>query len=261
MTRPPIILVHGMWCKFDIWGETPKVLEAAGWRIIRYELPGHGLRQGQGKPLGEYGLKDYAADLVGVVEKEPVPPILIGHSMGGFLSLKAAELAKTAAVFLVAPAGAAGRFPFSLANMIFFFRPVVLQMFGTRPYKPTRWESDFGLGNRLSEAAKVELHANLQKESPWPLLQIALWFLNPRGAFYIDPARIGVPVRLYLGLKDRITPPYLASGIVPKVRDGRIHRDPTGSHMVFLQDDRARFFTWLLAELDALSLASPATTS
>ena len=253
MSRPAIILVHGMWCKFETWGDTPKVLEAAGWRIVRYELPGHGLRQGQGKPLGKYGLADYVADLVDVIEKEPIPPILIGHSMGGFLALKAAELAKVAAVFLITPAGAAGSFPFSLTNMVFFFRPFALQLLGTRPYKPMRWESDFGLGHKLSQAAKADLHANLQKESPWPLLQIALWFLDLRGAFRVDPRRIEAPVRLYLGLKDRIIPPYLGTGIVPKVKDARIHREPGASHMVFLQDDREQFFTWLRSELEALT--------
>lgn len=261
MTRPPIILVHGMWSKFETWGETPTVLEAAGWRVIRYELPGHGLRQGHDKPLGSYGLREYVSDLLGVIEREPVPPILIGHSMGGFLALKVAELGKVAAVVLITPAGAAGAFPFSLTNVLFFFRPFLLQMLGPRAFKPTRWESDFGLGHRLPKAARADLHASLQMESAWPLLQIALWFLNPRGAFYVDHKRIGVPVRLYLGGKDRIIPPYLASGIVRKVADGRVHREPSASHFVFLQDDRARFFAWLLAELDALQLASPATSS
>lgn len=91
-----------------------------------------------------------------------------------------------------------------------------------------------------------------RKKALGQLLQIALWFLDPTRAFRVDPMKITVPVRLFVGLSDRVIPPYLASAVVAKVRDGKVHREARASHMPFLQDDRDRFFSWLLRELAAL---------
>ncbi|MGA7326314.1 MAG: alpha/beta fold hydrolase [Rhodomicrobium sp.] len=252
MTRAPIILLHGMWGTFQSWGDIPARLEEGGWRVLPYELPGHGARREDTRKLTHYGLREHADDLNRFIAAQSENPIVIGHSMGGFLALKAAETGNIKAVFMITPAGAAGGFPFSLTNLIFFARPLTLQLFGAQAFKPTRWESDFALCNCIKEPERSQVFASLQDESPWPLLQLAYWFLNPGGAAWIKWDRINAPVRMYLAGRDRVIPRYFPSAIRNKIKDFRLHIEPDACHMVHWQKDRDRFMSWLLSELVAL---------
>ena len=59
--------------------------EQRGWKCQALDLPGHGSRRGD-RVFEELGLADYVRAVRDAVEVLGQPPVLVGHSMGGFLA-------------------------------------------------------------------------------------------------------------------------------------------------------------------------------
>ncbi|HET7419176.1 MAG TPA: alpha/beta fold hydrolase [Candidatus Dormibacteraeota bacterium] len=100
---PPILFVpglfHGAWCyeeHFVPW------FRARGYTVeaVRFRRDG----QHHAPGLRTMSIKDFAADLGAAAARMPSPPVLVGHSMGGFTIQKYLEDHDAAAVVLLASA-------------------------------------------------------------------------------------------------------------------------------------------------------------
>ena len=78
----PFLLVHGSWHTGDCWNLVADRLRATGHRVLAPDLPGRG-----DVPLSANGQPtvDAVARLVGMVDGEAEPVVLVGHSSGGML--------------------------------------------------------------------------------------------------------------------------------------------------------------------------------
>ncbi len=107
----PLVFVHGAWHGAWCWDEHFLDFFADhGYACVAPSLRGHGASPGIER-LRRTRIRDYVDDLVEVVESLPVPPILIGHSMGGFVVQKFLERRRCAGAVLLAaipPTGALG---------------------------------------------------------------------------------------------------------------------------------------------------------
>ncbi len=84
---PPVILVHGYTARVLEWNLVWDELQARGFRVIAFDQRGHGR-----STLGSDGIgsEPMAADLAAVLEHFDVRDgVLVGHSMGGFVSIRA----------------------------------------------------------------------------------------------------------------------------------------------------------------------------
>lgn len=91
----PLICVHGWGCESGQFAGLSRALEE-DFRIFCPDLPGHGRTPLEGF---QPGFLEYAGALAEFVEGQEIKnPILIGHSMGGVLSLIAAERLQPRAV-------------------------------------------------------------------------------------------------------------------------------------------------------------------
>ncbi len=133
----PLLFIHGMmhgaWC-WDV--HFLDYFVQHGYAAHAVNLRGHGNSEGRGK-LRWTRIADYLEDVDTVVRQLPCPPILIGHSMGGFVIQKYLEdHAVPGAVLLSSPppAGLLGttlriarRRPlvFAKANLTLSLYPVV----------------------------------------------------------------------------------------------------------------------------------------
>jgi len=63
-------------------------LREAGHEVVAPDLPGHGQ---DGTPVPEVTLAAYAERVAGVLDEQPEPVVLVGHSMGGLVISEAAE--------------------------------------------------------------------------------------------------------------------------------------------------------------------------
>jgi non-heme chloroperoxidase len=90
--RPtPLLFVHGAYTAAWCWQEKYLGFFAdAGYASYAVSLSGHGASRGR-KHLDAFSIIDYAKDVREVVKTLPTPPILIGHSMGGFVIQKYLE--------------------------------------------------------------------------------------------------------------------------------------------------------------------------
>ncbi len=82
---PPVVLVHGAWHAGWFWEhDLIPALAGQGMRVIAPDLRGHG-QSAPGAPLWRTRIADYAGDIAQVIDGRGRPPVLIGHSMGGFI--------------------------------------------------------------------------------------------------------------------------------------------------------------------------------
>ena len=82
------VLVHGAWHGGWCWYKLVARLEAHGHRVLAPDLPGHGRDRSLSGPAT---YADYVARIAALLEAEPAPVVLVGHSMGGAVITGAGE--------------------------------------------------------------------------------------------------------------------------------------------------------------------------
>ena len=87
----PLLFVHGAWHGAWCWDENFLGYFAdKGYRAVALSLRGHG-GSATDKPLRKCTVADFVEDITTVAGSLPAPPVVIGHSMGGFLVQKYLE--------------------------------------------------------------------------------------------------------------------------------------------------------------------------
>jgi pimeloyl-ACP methyl ester carboxylesterase len=112
----PLLFVHGAWHAAWCWHRFVDFFADEGCRALAVSLRGHG---GSPSPKSVRGasLADYVEDVRSVAESLPSAPVLIGHSMGGFVVQKYLETAEAPAGVLIASASPQGARRFALYLM------------------------------------------------------------------------------------------------------------------------------------------------
>ncbi len=116
-THPtPLLLIHGMmhaaWC-WDV--HFLDYFAQRGFAAYAVNLRGHGNSEGR-ESLRWTRIADYVQDLRDAVQQLPSAPILIGHSMGGFIIQKYLEDHTAPAAVLLSSPSPAGLWPAALKN-------------------------------------------------------------------------------------------------------------------------------------------------
>jgi pimeloyl-ACP methyl ester carboxylesterase len=103
--RADLLFVHGAWSSSWYWQEHfMPWLAARGYRCRALSLRGHGGSDGK---VRWASITDYVTD-VALVAQGMESPVIIGHSMGGFVAQKYAEKHPARAVALLAPVPPSG---------------------------------------------------------------------------------------------------------------------------------------------------------
>jgi non-heme chloroperoxidase len=87
----PLLFVHGAYTAAWCWAEHfLPFFAGAGYSAHAVSLSGHGGSRGRDR-LDSLSIADYVADVAEVAARFDTPPVLIGHSMGGFVVQKYLE--------------------------------------------------------------------------------------------------------------------------------------------------------------------------
>jgi len=87
----PLLFVHGAWHGAWCWDENfLNFFADKGYRALALSLRGHG-NSSTDKPLRSCSVADFVEDIGVVADSLPTLPIVVGHSMGGFLVQKYLE--------------------------------------------------------------------------------------------------------------------------------------------------------------------------
>jgi pimeloyl-ACP methyl ester carboxylesterase len=97
----PLLFIHGAWHGAWCWDEHFLDFFAEhGYRAVALSLRGHG-DSPVSKPLNRCTINDYVDDVRSVAATMPTDPVLIAHSMGGFVAQKYLETGTAPAAVLV----------------------------------------------------------------------------------------------------------------------------------------------------------------
>ena len=106
-----ILFVHGAWHAAWCWENFLPYFADRGYAAYAVSLRGHGASEGR-DGLRWHSASDYVADIDQVIQTFPQPPILVGHSMGGYVVQKYLETHQATAGILLASAPVSGLFGF-----------------------------------------------------------------------------------------------------------------------------------------------------
>lgn len=81
-----VVLIHGSWSRGEQWTPARAAFEERGYTVHTPTLRHHELpwMRGAGE-VAPLSLRDYIDDLVALVASLDVPPLLVGHSLGGLV--------------------------------------------------------------------------------------------------------------------------------------------------------------------------------
>lgn len=82
---PPVILSHGGGQTRHAWSRAVRALARTGYRVVSLDMRGHG--DSDWAADGNYSLDALVDDLLSAIATLPVPPVLVGASLGGVASL------------------------------------------------------------------------------------------------------------------------------------------------------------------------------
>jgi pimeloyl-ACP methyl ester carboxylesterase len=97
----PILFVHGAWFGAWCWNNFIDFFAGAGYRAVAISLRGHGASH-ISKPLNACSIADYVHDVATTAADLGDQPVLVGHSLGGFVVQRYLESRNAAAAVLLA---------------------------------------------------------------------------------------------------------------------------------------------------------------
>lgn len=122
--KTPLLFIHGAFTGAWCWEEHfLQFFAEAGFAAHALSLSGHGGSRGRDQ-LETLSISDYVNDVREVVDQLPTPPILIGHSMGGFIVQKYLEQHTAPAAVLMCTVPPQGMM--SVAFNALFTRPALM---------------------------------------------------------------------------------------------------------------------------------------
>src|SRR5579862_8156084 len=81
---PPLVLLHGMTGFWRAWyGLIPEL--SKNWHVFAPDFRGHG-KTGRSSEI-QYRNQDYARDIIALLKSIGEPAVLVGHSLGGMVSI------------------------------------------------------------------------------------------------------------------------------------------------------------------------------
>ncbi len=98
----PLFFLHGLVCTADYWEQFMGYFADLGYEVHAINLPGRGKSSLNKGHINKYGAKDYQICLNQTIEGISPQPVLVTHSLGGFLALKYIESNELPGVVLIA---------------------------------------------------------------------------------------------------------------------------------------------------------------
>lgn len=106
--HPPLVFVHGGYVHSGCWDiNFLPHFSQLGYHCHAIDLSGHGASEGR-EALHSYDLNHYAADVAQIVAGLPMPPVLIGHSMGALVVQRYLEKGRASGLVMMSPVPTTG---------------------------------------------------------------------------------------------------------------------------------------------------------
>lgn len=211
--KPLLIFVHGMFCHAGVWNEMVAYFGSKGYDCKAINLPYHDqLPHQQPHPkLGTTSIKDYVAFVRNLVRGIDREYILIGHSMGGLITMISASLedVNPRSIILLSPAAPAGILGITPRVLLAFARIMSSPNFWEHSVKMTFCEVSYSMLNMIPKEQRREIYDSLVYESGLAAFEMGFWLIDSNKATRFDPTGINCPITIFIGTHDHITPPVV----------------------------------------------------
>lgn len=209
----PLLFVHGKWHGAWCWDEYfLPYFTGHGYDCIALSLRGHAGSEGH-EGLRWYSIVDYVSDVEQVAEQFETPPVIIAHSMGGFITQKYLEKnhAHPAAVLLT-PIPPTGLWPSTFD--VLRERPlIILKSLASLGLYPVVETPEVARWSLFSEDIPTELlenyHSKLQNES-------FRSYLDELGLNLVRTKRVKTPLLIIGAENDAVIKPWLVQRTAEK---------------------------------------------
>ncbi len=196
----PLLFQHGMWHGAWCWELWQRTFAELGWESHALSLPGHG-RSPERRPIARCTLGYYLQFLNAEIERLPVRPIVIGHSMGGalvqwYLRYMADDLP---AVVLAAPWTARSMFLDGLGPLITYDPIGILLMMINWDATPLIRDAP-GSAVRFLVGPKAAVPLDALRDKLGPESALVLYQHNP--PFWLPPVSVRTPMLWIAGADD-----------------------------------------------------------
>ena len=230
-----VVLIHGTWGNGDSLSDARREFETRGYTVhtptLRYhDLP---LEEGADK-IASLSVRDYADDVVALVDSLDSPPLLVGHSLGGLVAQLVAARTRHAGLVAATPAPAAGIFATYPGTIRLFGRHYLQLRPWTKPLYPATWQVfQRYVTNTTDEQLARDVFSELVCDSGRVYCELAFWFLDRAKATKVDFAAITGPVLAIGGERDRTVNRRVGRATARHYANGTYVEIPASDHLVF----------------------------
>jgi len=198
-THPtPLLFVHGAWHAAWCWeAYFLPYFAARGWDCYAMSLRGHGGSAGRVRWVRA---KDYVADVEQIVEGLGARPVIIGHSMGGYVLQKYLERHTLPAAVLLASIPSSGTFGLLRRSIVRHPLAVIEAVFtlDLYPLVGTPARAHDLLFSASVSRRKVEVHFQRLRSESYRILLDSAFLDVPK------PRRLQTPIMVIGGSKDAV---------------------------------------------------------
>jgi len=202
-----ILMIHGMCCAASFWDNYISLFKANGYDAEAITLLHHNRET---YPMLEYtDIMDYVKQAESVINSIGGKPIVIGHSMGGLIAQKLAEIGLAEKLVLIAPAAPQGIPVVSLSTLI-TFSANIFSIIRKKPFIIPFRNAVYGLMNTMPHKEQVEAYQYFVYESGLSAYEIA------RGTIAVNENMVTCPTLVISGEHDRAIPLRLVKMVAAK---------------------------------------------
>ena len=224
-SKPPVLLVHGMFGGAWQWENYQSRLSAAGYESHAINLRGHhGSRPV--RDVGKVSVADYVADATEIA-RSLGNPIVIGHSMGGLVAQKVAEAGLCRALVLIAAAPPRW-IPVVSWKLLTRQMKYMPQLLLWQPLLPERRDADVLMFNRTPVADRDKQYPRLVPESGRAGFELSF------GIVAVNEHRVTAPTLVVTGLDDQFVVPRVSRAEARKYR-ATVKEFPSHGHHIIVE--------------------------
>ena len=231
-----LYFIHGMWSIPAVWDGLREHFLSRGIASHAPALPYHDRRRDEPPPpeLASLGLQDYIDFLVADVSRLPEPPVIVGHSMGGFLAQAVSARVQPAGLVCLSTAATTAtatinsdvlRSAWPLVSSWGWWKRATMLDPAT-----ARWSI---FNNVPAAVADAEIDA-LVWDSGRVFADLGFPWATRSDAAKVDYGQLAMPTLVIVGSEDRITPPAISRATARRLT-GTVdfHELPGVGHWLF----------------------------